>query len=337
VYLKQLEEAMNLLSTSTAAAVLAAMSAVSAAQTTSDAGYPNRPIRMIAPSSPGGPVDVMARVLAQGLTEVFGQQLVVDNRAGAGGLIGAELVAIAIPDGYTIMFGFSAPLVIVPHVAPKVPYNPLKDFAPVSLTIQAPYLLLVHPNLPAKSVKELIALARERPGKLNFASGGTGTGIHLAGELFKMTAGVNITHVPYKGAGPGMTALLANEIDMMFNGVAPAVPHVKSGKLRVLAVSGAKRSALLPDVPTVAEAGGLKYDTSGWYGILAPAKTPRPIVNRLHAATVQTLASPAVKDTFARQGVEPVGSTPEEFARLIREEWTKWEKVIRTAGLKGQV
>jgi tripartite-type tricarboxylate transporter receptor subunit TctC len=316
------------------AAALAAASANASAQT--EGRYPDRPIRMIAPSSPGGPVDVMARVVAQGLTEILGQQLVVDNRAGAGGLIGSELVATAVPDGYTIMFGFSGPLVIVPHVTAKTPYNPLKDFAPVSLTLQAPYILLVHPGLPAKSVKELIALARERPGKLNFASGGTGTGIHLAGELFKSTAGINIVHVPYKGAGPGMTALLANEIDMMFNGVAPAVPHVKSGRLRVLAVSSAKRSTLLPDVPTVAEAGGLKYDTSGWYGVLAPAKTPRAIVNTLHGAVVKTLATPAVKDAFARQGVETVGSTPEEFARFIREEWVKWEKVIKAAGIKGQ-
>jgi tripartite-type tricarboxylate transporter receptor subunit TctC len=185
-------------------------------------------------------------------------------------------------------------------------------------------------------VKDLIALAKQQPGKLNYASGGNGTGIHLAGELFKMAAGVNIVHVPYKGAGPGMTAVLANEVDMMFNGLAPAIPHVKTGKLKGLAVGGTKRSALLPDLPTVAEASGLDFNTTGWYGILAPAKTPRAIVNRLHTATVKALATPAVKDTLARQGVESVGSTPEEFAKLIRDEWTKWEKVIKVAGLKGQ-
>ena len=319
-----------------AGAALAALSASAIAQGTPEAGFPSRPIRMIAPSSAGGPVDVMARVVAQGLTEVLGQQVVVDNRAGAAGLIGAELVATAIPDGYTIMFGFSGPLVIVPHLGGKTPYNTLKDFAPVSFAIQGPYILLVRPSLPVNSVKDLIAFAKQQPGKLNYASGGNGTGIHLAGELFKMTAGVNIVHVPYKGAGPGMTALLANEVDMMFNGLAPAIPHVKSGKLKGLAVGGTKRSTLLPDLPTVAEASGLDFNTTGWYGILAPAKTPRAIVMKLHAATVKALATPTVRDTLARQGVESVGSTPEEFAKLIRDEWSKWEKVIRTAGLKGQ-
>jgi len=318
------------------AAALCAASAMSGAQSAADANYPNRPIRMIAPSSAGGPVDVMARVVALGLGEVLGQQVVVDNRAGAAGLIGAELVATGSPDGYTLMFGFSGPLVIVPHLGGKTPYNTLKDFAPVSLAIQGPYILLVRPSLPVNSVKDLIALAKQQPGKLNYGSGGNGTGIHLAGELFKMTAGVNIVHVPYKGAGPGMTALLANEVDMMFNGIAPAIPHVKSGKLKGLAVGGTKRSVLLPDLPTVSEASGLAFNTSGWYGILAPPKTPRAIINRVHAATVKALASPTVKDTLARQGVEAVGSTPEEFGRLIREEWVKWEKVISAAGLKGQ-
>jgi tripartite-type tricarboxylate transporter receptor subunit TctC len=185
------------------------------------------------------------------------------------------------------------------------------------------------------SVKELIALARSRPGKLNFASGGNGTGIHLAGELFKLTAGVNIVHVPYKGAGPGQTALLANEVDMMFNGLPPALPHVKSGKLKALAVGGTKRSSLLPDTPTVAES-GLDFNTTGWYGILAPRSTPRALVTRLHTATVKALETPALKEQFVKLGVEPVGSTPDAFAKLIREEWVKWEKVIKAAGLKGQ-
>jgi tripartite-type tricarboxylate transporter receptor subunit TctC len=324
---------MNLLSTIMAATALVNAIAA-AAQTPADAAYPNRPIRMIAPSSAGGPVDVMTRVIAQGLTQVLGQQVVVDNRAGAAGMIGAELVATAVPDGHTVLSAFSGPLVIAPHLAPKAPYNTLKDFAPVSLTIQGQYVLLVHPSLPATSVKDLIALAKERPGKLNFASGGTGTGLHLAFELLKISAGVDIVHVPYKGAGPGVTALLAKEVDMMFNGIAPAIPHVKSGRLRVLAVAGQKRAALLPDVPTVAEAAGLNYSTSGWYGVVAPAKTPRAIVNKLHAAVVKTLATPAVNGTLVKQGVEPVGSTPEEFAKHIREEWVKWEKVIRSAGLK---
>jgi tripartite-type tricarboxylate transporter receptor subunit TctC len=298
--------------------------------------YPDRPIRMIAPSSSGGPVDVIARTLSQGLSEVLGQQVVVDNRAGAAGLIGAELVATGAPDGYTLLFGFSGPLVIVPHLRTKTPYDTLKDFAPVSLAAQAPYLLLVHPDVPVNSVKELIALAKQRPGKLNYASGGNGTGIHLAGELFKLTAGVNIVHVPYKGAGPGMTALLAHEVDMMFNAIPPALPHVKAGRLKALAIGGEKRSPILPELPTIAEASGLAFNTTGWYGILAPSKTPRAIVARLHAATLKALAIPSVKDTFARQGVEPVGSSPEEFAKMLRVEWVKWEKVIKAAGIKGQ-
>jgi tripartite-type tricarboxylate transporter receptor subunit TctC len=226
--------------------------------------------------------------------------------------------------------------VIVPHLGTKTPYDTLKDFAPVSLAAQAPYLLLVHPDLPVNSVKDLIALAKQRPGKLNYASGGNGTGIHLAGELFKLTAGVNIVHVPYKGAGPGMTALLAHEVDMMFNAIPPALPHVKTGKLKALAIGGEKRSPLLPELPTIAEASGLAFNTTGWYGILAPAKTPRSIVARLHAATLKALAVPSVKDTFARQGVEAVGSSPEEFAKMLRTEWVKWEKVIKAAGIKGR-
>ena len=315
-------------------AVLASSVGYAAAAQT-DASFPARPIRMIAPSSAGGPVDVIARPVSQGLGEVLGQQVVVDNRAGAAGLIGAELVATGTPDGYTLLFGFSGPLVIVPHLGGNTPYNTLRDFVPVSLVAQAPYVLVVRPNLGVSTVKELIALAKAQPGKLNFASGGNGTGIHLAGELFKLAAGVNIVHVPYKGAGPGQTALLANEVDMMFNGLPSALPHVKSGRLKALAVGGAKRSSLLPDMPTVAES-GLAFNTSGWYGVLAPRGTPRAIVTRLHAATVKALSAPALKQSLEKQGVETVGSTPEQFAALIREEWNKWEKVIRAAGLKVQ-
>jgi tripartite-type tricarboxylate transporter receptor subunit TctC len=297
------------------------------------AAYPSRPIRMIAPSSPGGPADVIARAVSQGIAEVLGQQIVIDNRAGAAGLIGTETVATATPDGYTMLFGFSGPLAIAPHLAEKKPYDTRKDFAAVSLAAEGAYILLAHPSLPVNSVKELVALAKTQPGKLNYASGGNGTGIHLTAELFKMTAGVDIVHVPYKGAGPGQTALLANEVSMMFNGLPPALPHVKSGKLKGLAVAGAKRSPLLPDMPTLTEAGTAVVAT-GWYGIVAPKGTPRAIVAKVQAATAKACASPVIRDRLANQGVETVGSTPEEFAAWLAQEWTKWEKVIKAAGIK---
>jgi len=319
--------------TAVGVALLCTFATVSVAQGTAEVNFPSRPIRMVAPSSPGGPLDLIARPVSQGLTDALGQQVVVDNRAGAAGLIGAETVASAAPDGYTLLFGFSGPLVIVPHLGGKMPYNTLRDFAPVSLAAQAPYILLVHPSIPVSSVKELIAFAKANPGKLNFASGGNGTGLHLAGELLKLSAGIDLVHVPYKGAGPGQTALLAHEVDMMFNGLPPALPHIKSGKLKALAVGGAKRSPLLPDMPTVAES-GLDFNTTGWYGILAPRATPRPLITKLHAATVKALGAPSLKENLAKQGVEVVGSTPEEFGRLINAEWTKWQKVIQAAGLK---
>ncbi len=312
--------------------MMAAMANADAAQTEA-AAYPGRPIRMIAPSSAGGPVDVIARAVSHGIAEVLGQQLVIDNRAGAAGLIGTETVAAATPDGYTMLFGFSGPLVIAPHLSEKKPYDTRKDFAPVSLAAEGAYILLVHPSLPASSVKELVTLAKGQPGKLNYGSGGNGTGIHLAAELFKMTAAVDIVHVPYKGAGPGQTALLANEVNMMFNGLPPALPHVKSGKLKGLAVAGAKRSPLLPEMPTLTEAGTAVVAT-GWYGILAPRGTSRAIVSKMQAATAKACANPTIRDRLASQGVDTVGSTPEEFARWLEQEWTKWEKVIRTAGIK---
>ncbi len=315
----------------------ASLSQFSAAQSSSIAqqSYPNRPIRLIAPSSAGGPVDVIARTVAQGFSETLGQQIVIDNRAGAAGLIGAELVAKATPDGYTLLFGFSGPLVIVPQLIDSTNYETLKDFAPVSLTASAPYILLVHPSLPVKSVKELIALAKSQPGKLNYASGGNGTGIHMAGELFNITAGARIVHVPFKGAAPGMTALMAGEVDMMFNGLPPTLPHVKSGKLRALAVGGEKRTSLLPDLPTISES-GLQFNTSGWYGVLAPRGTPRTIIVKLHAELVRALNTAAMKERLATFGVEGIGSTPEQFASHMREEWLKWGNVIKTAGLKAK-
>jgi tripartite-type tricarboxylate transporter receptor subunit TctC len=290
---------------------------------------------MIAPSGAGGPVDVICRAVSQGLGEVLGQQLVVENRVGAAGLIGTETVVKSAPDGYMLLFGFSGPLAIVPNLNPNTPYDPQRDLVAISQVAAAPYVLLVHPSVPAKSVKQLVTLAKSRPGKMNFGSGGTGVGIHMAGELFKVAAGVNIVHVPYKGAAPAMTALMAGEVDMMFNGMSPAIPHIKSGRVRALAVGGAKRSSLLPELPTVKEA-GFEFNTEGWYGILAPRGTPPAIITRLHEATVRALAGPELKGILAKMAVETVGSLPADFARQIRDESAVWAKVIKAAGIKAQ-
>ena len=297
--------------------------------------YPSKAIRMIAPSGAGGPVDVICRVVSQGLSEIVGQQVIVDNRAGAAGLIGTELVVKSPPDGYTLLFGFSGPLAIVPNLNPNTPYDPVKDLVAISQVAAAPYVLLVHPSVPVKSVKELVALAKARPGKMNFGSGGTGVGIHMAGELLKVTAGVQIVHVPYKGAAPAMTALMAGEVDMMFNGVSPALAHIKAGRVRALAVGGDKRSPLLPELPTIAES-GLKFNTTGWYGVLAPRGTQQAVVTRLQGELTRALNTPAVRDQFVKQGVETVGSTPEQFSALLRGEYEQWARVIKAAGVKGE-
>lgn len=297
--------------------------------------YPNKPIRVIAPSSAGGPVDVIARILAPAWSEVLGQPMVIDNRAGAAGQIGTEMAAKALPDGYTVLLGFSGPLVIVPQINVSTPYDTLKDFAPVSLVAAAPYVLLVHPNVAVKTVKELVALAKAQPGKLNFASGGTGVGIHMAGELFNLTTGVKITHVPYKGAGPGMTALLAGEVDMMFNGLSSALPQVKGGRLRAIALGGEKRSALMPELPTIAES-GYQFNTSGWYGPMVAKDTPRAIIMKLNSTLLQALKQPQVRDRLNDIAVEAIGSTPEEYTALLRRELATWGRVVEATGLKGK-
>ena len=295
--------------------------------------YPNRPIRMILPASPGGPVDVIARTVGAGLAEALGQPIVMDNRAGAGGIIGAEIVARGNPDGYTLMFAHSGPLAIEAALHSKLSYHPLKDFAPVSLVAASPYALIVNPSTPAKSVKELVTLAKSRPGKFHYASGGVGTGIHMAGELFNLAAGLKIVHVPYKGAGPSMAALMGGEVELMFNGVSSALPHVKSGKLRALAISSTQRSSLLPDLPTVAES-GLRYETSGWYGLVAPAGTPQPVTARLQASLHKSLNTPEMKERLAVQGIDGIASTPDQLTRHLRDELDKWTAVVKAAGLK---
>lgn len=295
--------------------------------------YPTRAVRLIAPSGAGGPVDVVARVVAQRLGDVLGQQIVVENRVGAAGLIGTEFVVRQPPDGYTLLFGFSGPLAIVPNLNPKTPYNVARDLVPIAQVAVAPYVLLVHPSVPAKNVKELVALAKSRPGKMSFSSGGVGVGIHMASELLKVAAGLDILHVPYAGAAPAMTAMMAGEVDMMFNGLSAAVPHMKSGRVRALAVGGEKRTTLFPELPTVHEAG---YDvkTGGWYGLLAARGTPQSIVSTLHAATVKTIEHPDMRGTLAKIVAEPVTGSPQAFGDLIQYEHALWGKVIKAAGIK---
>jgi tripartite-type tricarboxylate transporter receptor subunit TctC len=288
---------------------------------------------MILPASPGGPVDVIARTVGAGLAEALGQQIVMDNRAGAGGIIGAEIVVNANPDGYTLMFGHSGPLAIDAALHSKLSYHPLKSFAPVSLVAASPYVLVVSAATPAKSVKELVALAKSRPGKLNFASGGIGTGLHMSGELFNLAAGLKIGHVPYKGAGPGTAALLAGEVDMMFNGVSAALPHVKAGRLRALAISTAQRSPLLPDLPAVAES-GLRFETSGWYALVAPAGTSKAVTAKLQSSLHKALNTPEMKGRLAAQGIDGIASTPEQLSKHLRVELDKWTAVVKAAGLK---
>ncbi|MEA3153863.1 MAG: hypothetical protein QOK44_1452 [Betaproteobacteria bacterium] len=300
-----------------------------------EAPYPNKPIRLIVASSPGGPNDLVARMVAAPWGELLGRPIVIDNRAGAAGVIGSELVARAAPDGYTLLVGFPGPLIIAPLLNETAPYDTLKDFAPVSLAVSAPFVLLVHPGVPAKSVKELVALARARPGKMNYASGGTGIGSHLAMELLNHVTGTQMVHVPYKGAGPGLTALMAAEVDAMFVALGSVLPHIKTEKVRAIALGGEKRYPLLPNLPTISES-GYRFNSSSWYGILAPRNTPRTVIGRLHGTLTQTLEAPQMRTRLTDMAFETIGSTPDEFAKLIREETATWRKVISAAGLKAK-
>ncbi len=305
-----------------------------AASTGSGQAYPDKPIRVIVPVPAGGTPDVVARMVAPGLSSLLGQQLVIDNRGGAGGLIGAELAAKAVPDGYTLFFSSPGSLTILPHLQKQVAYDALKDFAPVSLVSIGPFLLITHPSVPAKTVKELIALARLEPGKLNYASAGSGAANHLAMELFKSMAGVNITHVPYKGAPQAVTDLIGGYVNLMFNSIPPVLQHIKAGRLRLLGVASARRSPQLPDVPTISEAGVPGYEAITWFGLLAPAKTPRQIVARLNAALVKVVHSPEMKSQLELLGYDPVGGSPQEFAAFIRAESEKYAKVVKLSGAK---
>jgi len=296
--------------------------------------YPTKPIRIVVPFPPGGATDILARDVAQKLSEAWGQQVIVDNRPGAGGNIGSELVAKAAPDGYTLEMGTVGTHAINASLYAKMPYDHIRDFVPVILVAGVPNVLVVNPSVPVNSVQELIAYAKANPGKLNFASSGSGTSIHLSGELFKVMAGVQMTHVPYKGSAPAVQDLIGGQVQLMFDNLPPSLPQIKAGKLRALAVTSATRAPALPDTPTIAEAGLPGFEASSWFGLLAPAGTPPAIVAKLNAEVAKWLATPEAREKLARQGANAAGGTPEDFAKHIAAETAKWAKVVKDSGAK---
>jgi tripartite-type tricarboxylate transporter receptor subunit TctC len=322
-------------STAALAATLAIFSAHAEADT-----YPSKPIRFVVAFPPGGGTDIIARSIAQKLSERLAQQVVVDNRPGAGGNIGTDIVAKSAPDGYTMLMGSAGPLAINASLFASMPFDPVRDLAPVTLAASTPNVLVVHPSLKVATVKELIALARAKPGAINFASSGHGTPAHLAGELFGSMAGVKLVHVPYKGAAPALADLLGGQVQIMFSTMPPALPHVRDGKLRALAVTSTKRSPAMPELPTVDEAGaesGLRgFEANTWHGVVLPAGAQAAIVARLNREIVAILHMPDVVERLSNQGAEPVGSTPEEFAAYIKSETVKWAKVVRESGAKAE-
>jgi tripartite-type tricarboxylate transporter receptor subunit TctC len=295
--------------------------------------YPERPVRFIVPYTAGGSADTLARVVGQKLGETWGQSFIVDNRTGGGGNIGTELVARASPDGYTLLLGFIGNLAIGPSYYAKLPFDPVRDFAPVTELAGVHNLLVVHPSLPARTLGEFVAYVKANPGKINFSSASIASPGHLAGELLNVTAGIRMVHVPYKGGSQALTDLLGGQIHAMFSGTS-VLPHVRSGKLRALATCGAQRTAVMPELPTIAESGFPGFEATGWFGVLAPARTPRPVVVRLHREITSTLRVPEVRERLERGGFDLVGNTPEEFGVYIRSEISKWAKVVRIAGVK---
>lgn len=296
--------------------------------------YPARPLRLIVPNGAGGSTDLVARTVANKLAESIGQQVIVDNRGGSGGIIGTELVAKAAPDGYTLLVGTIGNLAISPHLYRRLPYDPLGDFSAITQLSAAAYLVLVHPALPAKSLREFVAYAKGKAGQLSYASAGSGTGSHLSTILFLAVAGLDLTHVPYKGGAPGTTDLIANQVQLMFNGIPSSLPHVTSGRIRALAVSSPGRVAVAPDLPTFAEAGFAGAEATSWTGVLAPAGTPPAIVARLNTELRAILQSPAIRSRLVADGAEPVGSSATAFSAYIKNELSKWGKVVQTTGAK---
>ena len=316
--------------------VVAMLLAAAAIATASPAAenFPTKPLRFVIGLAPGGATDIMARALAQKLTESLAQPVIVDNRSGAAGSIAAALVAKSPADGYTLLF-VSSSFAINPGLYRDLPFDPVRDLAPISLIAAAPFLLVVNPALPAGTVKELIALAKARPGSLNYSSGGNGSSGHLAGELFKSLAGVTLTHVPYKGAGPATVDVIAGQIQMTFASVVSALPHVKAGRLRALGVTSEKRSGALPQLPTISEAGVKGYHVETWYGALAPAGTPAAIVGKLNTEIARAVKRPDMQERMASEGAEPIGGTPAQFATFLESEIKKWGAIIRESGVRG--
>jgi tripartite-type tricarboxylate transporter receptor subunit TctC len=299
------------------------------------AEYPERPIRLIVSYPPGGGTDVTARQIVPMLSERLGKQVVIDNRSGAGSTLGTNIVAKATPDGYTLLMSDTT-FGIVPGLYPKLPYDALRDFAPVTQITSVPVALVVHPSVAANSVKDLVALAKAKPGALNFGSGGVGTPVHLAGELLMVQAQIKMLHIPYKGAGPAFADLLGGQFQLMFPTLQSVVPHVKSGRVRLIAMTTEKRSPAFPEVPTVEESGIPGVIAVAWFGIHAPAGTPKAVIARLHDDAVKVVREPSIRDRFLADGADPVGSTPDEFGRFVASEIGKWTKVVRAAGIKAE-
>ena len=299
-------------------------------------GYPNKPLRLIVPFPPGGGNDILARTVGNGLAEIIGQQIIIDNRGGAGGLIGAETAAKSAPDGYTLLLASVGNLAFNPALYAKLPYDPIKDFAPVTLLATSAFIMVVHPSVPAKSVKELIALAKAKPGALNYASAGSGSSLHLTGEIFKLATMTDIVHVAYKGSAPALTDLIGNRVQIMFGTMPATLPQVKAGKLRALGVSGATRSTAAPDVPTIAEAGVPGFEVLNWYGIVVPTRTQTSVVQKLNRDLLTTLKSAQMLESFSAQGLDAAGGTPEKFSTLIKSELAKYAKVVKAANIQAE-
>ena len=311
------------------ASALLLVAALAAAQP-----YPSKPVRLVVGFPPGGPTDIIGRLVGTKLTEYFKEQVIIDNRPGAGGNIAADYVAKAAPNGYTVLLTHPATHAISPALYSKLPFDVVRDFAPVSQLVTVPNILVIHPSLPVRNVRELVALAKKNPGAINFASGGSGTGGHLSGELFKTMAGIDLVHVPYRGGAPAITDLVAGQVQVMIDNMQALLPYVRSGRLRALAVTPSARVPVVPELPTIAESGVPGYDVSSWFGLVVPAGTPQAVIDRLHADSVKAVKAPDVAARFADLGATPVGSTPEQFGAFIATEIAKWGPVVKASGAR---